>query len=103
MQCGLFYQLPCAPEQSMQTRYRETVEQIVYVDALGFDSVWPAEHHFTEYGYCASPQISLAAVAARTKRIRARSRSTTRRTAADWTRPAESFGFTFFHRTGETS
>jgi alkanesulfonate monooxygenase SsuD/methylene tetrahydromethanopterin reductase-like flavin-dependent oxidoreductase (luciferase family) len=19
---------------------------------LGFDSVWPAEHHFAEYGYC---------------------------------------------------
>ena len=37
---------------------------------LGFDSVRPAEHPFSEYGYCASPQVSLAAVAARTKRIR---------------------------------
>jgi alkanesulfonate monooxygenase SsuD/methylene tetrahydromethanopterin reductase-like flavin-dependent oxidoreductase (luciferase family) len=37
---------------------------------LGFDSVWPAEHHFTEYGYCASPALSLAAVAAQTRRIR---------------------------------
>src|SRR3954470_19364948 len=39
-------------------------------EGLGFDSVWPAEHHFSEYGYCASPQVSLAAVAARTTRIR---------------------------------
>jgi hypothetical protein len=39
-------------------------------DNLGFDSDWPAEHHFSEYGYCASPQVSLAAVAARTKLIR---------------------------------
>ena len=37
---------------------------------LGFDSVWPAEHHFTEYGYCASPALSLAAIARETKRIR---------------------------------
>ena len=28
---------------------------------LGFDSVWPAEHHFTEYGNCASPALSLFA------------------------------------------
>ena len=24
-------------------------------ETYGFDSVWPAEHHFSEYGYCASP------------------------------------------------
>lgn len=36
----------------------------------GFDSVWPAEHHFSEYGYCASPAISLAALALETKRLR---------------------------------
>lgn len=37
------------------------------------------------------------------KAMRSRSRSTTSRVATDWTRPAESFGMTFFHRTGETS
>ena len=36
-------------------------------------------------------------------RIRARSRSTTMRVATLCTRPAESLGMTFFHRTGETS
>ncbi len=35
--------------------------------------------------------------------IRSRSRSTTMRVATDCTRPAESFGMTFFHSTGETS
>lgn len=49
---------------------KEQMELMYEAETLGFDSVWPAEHHFTEYGYCASPQISLAAVAARTKRIR---------------------------------
>jgi natural product biosynthesis luciferase-like monooxygenase protein len=32
--------------------------------------VWPAEHHFSEYGFCASPALSLAAIARQTRRIR---------------------------------
>ena len=35
--------------------------------------------------------------------IRSRSRVTTTRVATDCTRPADSFGMTFFHRTGLTS
>jgi alkanesulfonate monooxygenase SsuD/methylene tetrahydromethanopterin reductase-like flavin-dependent oxidoreductase (luciferase family) len=34
MQCGLFYQLPCAPGQDAVTRYQETMEQIVYAEEL---------------------------------------------------------------------
>lgn len=48
----------------------EQFDIMVRAEDYGFDSVWPAEHHFSEYGYCASPAVSLAAVAARTKRIR---------------------------------
>ncbi len=43
---------------------------MVAAEHTGFDSVWIAEHHFTEYGTCASPAVTLAAVAARTERIR---------------------------------
>lgn len=48
----------------------EQLDIMVRSEEYGFDSVWPAEHHFSEYGYCASPAVSLAAVAARTKTIR---------------------------------
>lgn len=48
----------------------EQVELMVAAEHSGFDSVWIAEHHFTEYGYCGSPAVTLAAVAARTERIR---------------------------------
>ncbi len=48
----------------------EQMELMRAAEDLGFDSVWPAEHHFTEYGYCASPALSLAAIANETKRIR---------------------------------
>lgn len=56
-----------------KTEYQIVKEQLALMRAaedLGFDSIWPAEHHFTEYGYCASPALTLAAVAAVTKRIR---------------------------------
>ena len=48
----------------------EQMELMVAAEDMGFDSVWPAEHHFSEYGIMGSPQVSLAAIAARTKRIR---------------------------------
>jgi hypothetical protein len=35
---GLFYQLPCAPDQSEPVRYGETIEQIIHGDKLGFDT-----------------------------------------------------------------
>jgi len=49
---------------------KNQMELMIESERLGYDSVWPAEHHFSEYGYCASPQVSLAAVAARTSTIR---------------------------------
>jgi luciferase family oxidoreductase group 1 len=49
---------------------REQLDIMVQAEDYGFHSVWPAEHHFSEYGYCASPAVHLAYVAARTKRLR---------------------------------
>ncbi len=49
---------------------KNQMELMIEAERLGYDTVMPAEHHFSEYGYCASPQVSLAAVAARTSKIR---------------------------------
>ena len=46
MEFGLFYQLPCADEQSPADRYADTVSQAQLADKLGFDTVWLAEVHF---------------------------------------------------------
>jgi alkanesulfonate monooxygenase SsuD/methylene tetrahydromethanopterin reductase-like flavin-dependent oxidoreductase (luciferase family) len=71
MQFGLFYQLPCAPEQNEVTRYHETIEQIVYTDELGFDIAWLAELHFYRpFSILSSPLILATALAQRTRRIR---------------------------------
>ena len=38
-------------------------------EPLGFDSVWAAEHHFTDYTMCPDPSQLLTYVAARTERV----------------------------------
>ena len=47
-------------------------------DALGYETLWMAEHHFQHEGYECIPNIPLLAVdlAHRTKRIRSAARST---------------------------
>jgi alkanesulfonate monooxygenase SsuD/methylene tetrahydromethanopterin reductase-like flavin-dependent oxidoreductase (luciferase family) len=71
MQFGLFYQLPCAPGQSVVTRYQETLAQIIYGDELGFDSAWLAEAHFAPgFSVMPSPLTIAATLAGQTKRIR---------------------------------
>lgn len=72
MKFGLFI-LPSWPEAapSHQGRiYQEAVEQIQYAEALGFDAVWLAEHHFTRFGVVPSALPFATYVAARTKTIR---------------------------------
>src|SRR5437868_7296312 len=68
---ALFYQLPCAPEQSEPTRYHETIEQIVFADQLGFDIAWLAElHFFRPFSIMPAPLYVAVATAQRTSRIR---------------------------------
>jgi alkanesulfonate monooxygenase SsuD/methylene tetrahydromethanopterin reductase-like flavin-dependent oxidoreductase (luciferase family) len=68
---GLFYQLPCSAQQSAPDRYRETIEQIVLADQLGFDIAWLAElHFFRSFSIMPSPLMVAVAAAGRTRRIR---------------------------------
>lgn len=50
--------------------YRDHLEEAVLAEELGFDNVWASEHHFSPDGWNPSPFTFLAAVAARTSRIR---------------------------------
>jgi probable F420-dependent oxidoreductase len=56
--------------RSMAEIYREMVEYGVLAEAAGLDSVWTSEHHFVDDGYMPSQLPVLAAIAARTERIR---------------------------------
>ena len=71
MKFGFFFQLPCAPRQSDQERYGNTLAQIQHGDLLGFDTAWLAEpHFFPEFSVMSSPLIVAAAAAQHTQRIR---------------------------------
>ncbi len=49
--------------------YRNTLEQVKLAERVNFDSAWISEHHFLDDGYCPSPAVMAAAMAALTQRI----------------------------------
>lgn len=49
---------------------QQCVEQAVFAEAMGFDTVWAVEHHaLTWYAHMSAPEIFLSYVAAKTSRI----------------------------------
>jgi natural product biosynthesis luciferase-like monooxygenase protein len=57
--------------KSVPRYFADILELAERAEALGFDSFWISEHHFTNYGgILPRPQILLAALAQRTRRIR---------------------------------
>jgi alkanesulfonate monooxygenase SsuD/methylene tetrahydromethanopterin reductase-like flavin-dependent oxidoreductase (luciferase family) len=50
--------------------YARGVELAQAAEALGFASVWLAEHHFSTYGYLARPTQLAAHIAAKTTSLR---------------------------------
>ena len=71
MRFGFFDQLPCADGDSERQRYQDLIAQIELGDALGFDTVWLGELHFSRaFSILADPLLLLAAAAQRTTRIR---------------------------------
>jgi alkanesulfonate monooxygenase SsuD/methylene tetrahydromethanopterin reductase-like flavin-dependent oxidoreductase (luciferase family) len=65
----LDFRNPPASERSFATLYRDSLEQVELAEALGFDSIWLTEHHFTDDGYLPAMLPAAAAIAARTKRV----------------------------------
>jgi alkanesulfonate monooxygenase SsuD/methylene tetrahydromethanopterin reductase-like flavin-dependent oxidoreductase (luciferase family) len=49
--------------------YGEEVALAELADSVGFDSIWPVEHHFEDYSFCPDNVVFLAHMAARTSRI----------------------------------
>ena len=73
MRYGIFYlpSLSTANRADGADWLHTVVEQAAYGEALGFDSVWFAEHHFHSFGgILSSPPVIGAAIAQRTTKIR---------------------------------
>jgi len=50
--------------------YSEILDIIAWTEGAGFEGAWVPEHHLADDGYMPSPLVALAAIAARTKRIK---------------------------------
>jgi luciferase family oxidoreductase group 1 len=58
------------PQNDYRSAYAEQTELVEFVEELGFDEAWIAEHHFNAAASSSSPFPILAHMAARTSRIR---------------------------------
>ena len=72
IEVGLYFDLRNPPQwaQSPSRLYGFTIELCQEAERLGAASVWFTEHHLFDDGYLTSPLTVLAAVAAKTSRIR---------------------------------
>jgi alkanesulfonate monooxygenase SsuD/methylene tetrahydromethanopterin reductase-like flavin-dependent oxidoreductase (luciferase family) len=70
MDFGLFFLMQRDEEWSEQAVYDSGLEQMLAAEALGYHSVWIAEHHFNDYGLCPAPPVLASFVAARTRTLR---------------------------------
>src|ERR1700690_4040384 len=74
MKFGLFLELSVSQPATREAEarvFRQSIEDAVLGDQLGFDHVWVVEHHFLEeYSHSGAPEVLLGAIAAKTQRIR---------------------------------
>ncbi len=71
MEFGIFYQLPCADDQTPADRYADTISQAQLADKLGFDTIWLAEVHFNpRFSVLAAPLLLGSAIAQTTERLK---------------------------------
>jgi alkanesulfonate monooxygenase SsuD/methylene tetrahydromethanopterin reductase-like flavin-dependent oxidoreductase (luciferase family) len=70
MEFGLFFLMQRDEQWSEQAVYDSGLEQMLAAEALGYSSVWIAEHHFNDYGLCPAPPVLAAFLAARTRALR---------------------------------
>ena len=74
MKFALFYEIPVAKPwnpRSEHAAFKNTLEQAVLGDKVGFHAFWTVEHHFLEeFSHCSNPEVLYGAIAARTENIR---------------------------------
>jgi len=70
MRFGTFSYNQARPRVPERQAFEELLEQVLLTEKLGFDEAWFAEHHHSDYGMLASPNLIIANLAPRTRRLR---------------------------------
>jgi alkanesulfonate monooxygenase SsuD/methylene tetrahydromethanopterin reductase-like flavin-dependent oxidoreductase (luciferase family) len=70
MRFGTFSYNQARPWVPEKQAFEELLGQILLTEKSGFHEAWFAEHHHSDYGMLASPNLMIAALAGRTERLR---------------------------------
>lgn len=72
MRLGIFCALDQYPDAGLAAGHvlRHALQAARQAEALGLESFWVTEHHFSAYGACPDPAVLLARMAADTRRLR---------------------------------
>ncbi|MDA0770432.1 MAG: LLM class flavin-dependent oxidoreductase [Chloroflexi bacterium] len=74
MRIGMFYQIQVPKPWdagSEALKFHQMLDQVVFAEEVGFESVWFVEHHFrSEWSHSSAPDLSLAAISQRTTNMR---------------------------------
>jgi alkanesulfonate monooxygenase SsuD/methylene tetrahydromethanopterin reductase-like flavin-dependent oxidoreductase (luciferase family) len=74
MKFALFYEIPVSrpwTQGKEHQAYKNTIEQAVLGDRMGFHAFWTVEHHFLdEYSHCSNPEVLYGHIAALTRNMR---------------------------------
>src|SRR4030095_583926 len=70
MRFGTFSYNQARPWVPERQAFEELLEQIQLTERVRFDEAWFAEHHHSDYGMLASPNLIIASLAHRTQRLR---------------------------------
>jgi hypothetical protein len=70
MRFGTFSYNQARPWVPEKQAFDELLDQIELTEKLHFNEAWFAEHHHSDYGMLASPNLMIAALARRTERLR---------------------------------
>ena len=70
MKFGAFFLLQSPVVEPTKLIFDRALDQMAYAEELGFDSVWLAEHHFSNYGFSPNPLLLAVKAAQVTRRIR---------------------------------
>ena len=70
MQFAAFALAGSSAREDPEVIFRRIVEYAIEAEQLGYDAVWFAEHHFSNYGYIPNPLLMATRIAAETSKIR---------------------------------
>ncbi len=70
MKFGLFHSVQLPEPSQQQQYYQDALEQVLWAEQLGYESVWLTEHHFTHHGIISASLAVLAYLAGLTHTIR---------------------------------